>query len=173
MRAKALPIAVIAILATALPALAQDVTATLRTRGNVMVSTGGEFVTARDGQPVLAGQRILVGDGASATVEYGRDCKQSFDTAGVHVIPPGRCDDNDNDNDDRDEDNRSREREQSGEQGAEQSAAEQGAGGQGTAAASGMSGTWTSLAAALGGVAAAAAAIEEQDASPPDHPISR
>lgn len=161
MRAIALPSIALFVLATALPALAQDVTATLRIHGQVMVSAGGDFVSARDGQPVLAGQRILVGDGASATVEYARDCTRSFDTAGVHVIPPGRCDE-DRDDDSREED-RSRQREQSTEQGA----------GQGSATVSTAATPWTALATALGAVAATGALMERQEDSPPDHPISR
>lgn len=160
MRASVLPGIALLVLATAFPALAQDVTATLRIHGQVMVSAGGDFVSARDGQPVLAGQRILVGDGASATVEYARDCTRSFDTAGVHVIPPGRCDE---DRDDDREEDRSRQREQSTEQGT----------GQGSATVSSAVTPWTALATALGAVAATGALMEQAEDSPPDHPISR
>lgn len=160
MRAIAPPIVGLLFLATAFPVVAQDVTATLRIHGQVMVSAGGDFVSARDGQPVLAGQRILVGDGASATVEYARDCTRSFDTAGVHVIPPGRCDE---DRDDDREEDRSRQREQSTEQGA----------GQGSATVSSAATPWTALATALGALAATGALMEQQEDSPPDHPISR
>lgn len=160
MRAIAPPIVGLLFLATAFPVVAQDVTATLRIHGQVMVSAGGDFVSARDGQPVLAGQRILVGDGASATVEYARDCTRSFDTAGVHVIPPGRCDE---DRDDDREEDRSRQREQSTEQGA----------GQGSATVSSAATPWTALATVLGAVAATGALMEQQEDSPPDHPISR
>lgn len=166
MRATASPIASIGLfLAVAFPATAQDLAGTLRIRGNVMVSSGGEFTSARDGQPVLAGQRVLVGDGASATVEYDRDCKQSFETAGVHVVAPGHCDDSDDDR--RDEEDRSRQREQSTQRGTGQ-----GSGMQGSAAASAAS-PWAGLAAVLGGVAATGALMENEDVSPPDHPISR
>jgi hypothetical protein len=164
MRAIAPPIVGFLFLATAFPALAQDVTATLRIHGQVMVSAGGDFVGARDGQPVLAGQRILVGDGASATVEYVRDCTRSFDTAGVHVIPPGRCDeDRDDDRQEDREEDRSRQRERSTEQGA----------GQGSATVSSAATPWAALATALGAVAATGALMEQQEDSPPDHPISR
>ena len=80
--------------ALAFPAMAQDiaVTATLRVQGPVMVSSGGEFATASDGQPIVAGQRIMVGDNASATVNYGQDCKRSYESAGVYTIEPARCD---------------------------------------------------------------------------------
>jgi hypothetical protein len=58
----------------AFPAVAQNLTGTLRAQGTVMVSTGGDFVRAVDGQPVAAGMRLMVGDDGSATVEYGPDC---------------------------------------------------------------------------------------------------
>lgn len=162
MRATASPIASIGLfLVVAFPTTAQDLAGTLRIRGNVMVSSGGEFTSARDGQPVLAGQRVLVGDGASATVEYDRDCKQSFETAGVHVVAPGHCDDSDDDR--RDEEDRSRQREQSTDQGV----------GQGSATVSSAATPWTALATALGAVAATSALMEQQEDSPPDHPISR
>ena len=90
MRAIALPSVAVLLLATAYPALAQDVTATLRVSGQVMVSDGGDFVSARDGQPVIAGQRILVGDRASATVEYARDCERSCRGCSRAAISPGR-----------------------------------------------------------------------------------
>ena len=153
MRAIALPIAATLLLAMALPALAQDVAATLRIRGGVMVSAGDGFIEARDGQPVVAGQRILIRENASATVEYDRGCKRSFDTAGVHVIPPARCDDDD----DRDDEDRSQEQEQ---QSAEQGAAS-------------ATNPLATLGVALGSVAAGAGLMEQREASPPDHPVSR
>jgi hypothetical protein len=87
-----LPAALIA--AMAFPATAQNIAAngTLRIQGAVMVSSGGEFTTARDGQPIMAGQRIMVGENASATVNYARDCKRSYESAGVYTIEPARCD---------------------------------------------------------------------------------
>ena len=156
MRAITVPLVTTLLLAMAAPAMAQDATGTLRINGNIMISSGGDFVSARDGQPVVAGQRILVGDDASATVEFSSDCKRSFSSAGVHVIPPARCDN------DRDDD-QSQEREQSAEQGS----------GQGSTAVSGASAPWNTLAVALGGVAATAVLIEQQDDSPPDLPVSR
>ena len=156
MRAIIVPLATTLLLVMAAPAMAQDATGTLRINGNIMISSGGDFVSARDGQPVVAGQRILVGDDASATVEFSSDCKRSFSSAGVHVIPPARCDN------DRDDD-QSQEREQSAEQGS----------GQGDARVSEASSQWTTLATILGGVAATAVLIEQQDDSPPDLPVSR
>lgn len=133
-----------ALVAVAVPAMAQDVAATLRARGTVMVSTGGEFTSASDGQPVVAGQRLMVGDDGSATVEYGRNCKRTYDKAGVYTIPPARCDEG------RDED-RSPE-------GRAMATAEV---------------PWTTLAVAVGSATAMAALMEPRGNSSPDHPISR
>jgi hypothetical protein len=93
MNARVLLLALLPV-ALAFPAMAQDVsvTATLRILGDVMVSSDGEFTTASDGQPIVAGQRIMVGDNASATVNYGQDCKRSYESAGVYTIEPARCD---------------------------------------------------------------------------------
>lgn len=134
-----------ALLVMTLPVLAQDATATLRIQGNVMVSSGGEFTTAVDGQPVLAGQRVMVGDNGTATVNYGPDCKRTFDSAGVYLIPPGRCDE-------RRKDDKSQ----------EQQASVQGTGS-----------TWTTLAVTLGATAIGATALQQEDDTPPDTPVSR
>jgi len=98
-----------AITLVAAPASAQDLTATLRIQGTVMVSTGGEFHDATDGQPIVPGQRIMVADGATATVQFSRDCKRSYTQAGVYTITPALCD----------QDERERQGEEGGEQGAE------------------------------------------------------
>lgn len=98
-----------AITLIAAPAGAQDLAATLRIQGTVMVSTGGDFHDATDGQPILPGQRIMVGDGATATVQFSRDCKRSYTQAGVYTVTPALCD----------EDERERHTEEGGEQGAQ------------------------------------------------------
>lgn len=81
-----------AITLIAAPADAQDLTATLRINGTVMVSTGGDFHDATDGQSILPGQRIMVGEGASATVQFTQDCKRTYNQAGVFTITPALCD---------------------------------------------------------------------------------
>ncbi len=86
-----LSLGVAAITLIAAPAIAQDLTGTLRIQGEVMVSTGGEFRAAVDGQPVLPGQRIMVGSSASATVEFSRDCKRTYTSAGVYTVSPALC----------------------------------------------------------------------------------
>lgn len=98
-----------AITLIAAPAGAQELTATLRIHGDVMVSMGGDFQDATDGQPIVPGNRIMVGDGASATVRFSQDCKRTYNQAGVYTITPVLCD----------EDERKRRTEEGGEQGAE------------------------------------------------------
>lgn len=80
-----------AITLIAAPAGAQDLTATLRINGTVMVSTGGDFHDATDGQSILPGQRIMVGESASATVQFSQDCKRTYNQAGVFTITPALC----------------------------------------------------------------------------------
>lgn len=58
--------------------------------GDVMVSTGGEFVQATPGQPVEPGHRVLVAEGASATLDYGSGCSKAMSSAGVYTIT-GDC----------------------------------------------------------------------------------
>lgn len=147
-------------LSMALPAMAQDAAATLRIQGNVMVSSGGEFTTATDGQPVVAGQRIMVGDDGSATVNYGPDCKRSYESAGVYLVEPSRCEQRKNDD-------KSQQKQQ------QQQASGQGSPTGGNAAAVGNGGTWTTLGIALGSAIAGAAALQQGDDVPPDRPVSR
>jgi hypothetical protein len=144
----------------AFPAAAQDLTGTLQTQGTVMVSTGGDFVQAVDGQPVAAGMRLMVGEDGSATVEYGPDCRRSYTEAGTYTLVPARCGDNDRKQDDesRREDAREHAPEQPG-QGAI-------AGGNGSLAAQ--------LGIIAGATVAGAVAIEQSgDPVEPDHPVSR
>lgn len=141
----------------AFPAAAQDFTATLRAQGTVMVSTGGDFVRATDGQPVAAGMRLMVGEDGSATVEYGPDCKRSYTDAGTYTIVPARCDDND-----RKQDDESR-----------QDARQDGTRGQ-DAPAAGNGSLWAQAGIIVGAALAGAVAIEQMgDQVPPDHPVSR
>lgn len=102
-------LALAAITLIAAPVAAQDLTATLRIHGEVMVSTGGDFRDATDGQPILPGQRIMVGDGASATVQFSKDCRRTYNQAGVFTITPALCN----------QDERERQADKGGEQGAQ------------------------------------------------------
>jgi hypothetical protein len=143
----------------AFPAATQNLTGNLRAQGTVMVSTGGDFVRAVDGQPVAAGMRLMVGDDGSATVEYGPDCKRSYTDAGTYTIVPARCDDNDRKRDDR---SRQEDARQDGTQpGQDTGAAENGS-------------LWAQLGIIAGAAVAGAVAIEQMDDQvPPDHPVSR
>ena len=62
-------------------------TPTLTFEGNVMVSTpDGEFVSAANGQTVVAGQLLMVPAGGSATLSYSTGAVATFG-AGTHVVP--------------------------------------------------------------------------------------
>lgn len=68
-------------------ASAAEQAATLRVdRGSVMTSQGGEFATANSGQVLVAGERLMVGENATATVIYDNDCKREYNAPGVYVI---------------------------------------------------------------------------------------
>lgn len=84
-------LAVAALSLIAAPVAAQDLTATLRIHGNVMVGTGAGFQAALDGQPVLPGQRIMIGEGGSATVKFSKDCERTYRSAGVFTVTPALC----------------------------------------------------------------------------------
>lgn len=56
-------------------AFAADSVATLSAQeGTVLVNQGEEFVTATDAQALMAGDRVMVMEGASATVTYADGC---------------------------------------------------------------------------------------------------
>jgi hypothetical protein len=79
-------------LAACFPAAAQVMTGTLKVQGDVRIaSTGSDFVAAADDQPVVAGQRILVGENASAKVRYGQDCVLTYSDPGVYTIGAADC----------------------------------------------------------------------------------
>ncbi|HEY4530697.1 MAG TPA: hypothetical protein VIG97_10305 [Luteimonas sp.] len=74
----------------AAPAFAQQeaATATLRVdAGSVMVSNGGEFVTATSGTQVPAGARVMLAEGSRATLVYPGGCSQPLSSAGVFGVP--------------------------------------------------------------------------------------
>ncbi len=58
--------------------------------GSVLVSTGGEFTQASPGQAVLPGHRVLVSEGASATLNYADGCRRPLAIPGVHTVS-GEC----------------------------------------------------------------------------------
>lgn len=54
--------------------------------GSVLVSAGGEFVQATPGQVLQAGQRVLVAEGASASLTYGGGCQTPLSQPGVYTV---------------------------------------------------------------------------------------
>lgn len=54
--------------------------------GNVLVSTGGEFAQAASGHALAPGHRVLVSEGASATLTYGNGCQKALSSAGVYTV---------------------------------------------------------------------------------------
>jgi len=59
-------------------------------KGVVMVSTGGEYISAPTGQPLVAGERVMITQDGGATVRYGNGCVRTFSTPGVYTID-GSC----------------------------------------------------------------------------------
>ena len=83
--------------AMAYPAHAQDKEHGILTvsRGTVMTSDGGEFNPATTGQIVQVGNRIMVGEGAMASVNYPGCTSVSFTKPGVYTInEPAACREN-------------------------------------------------------------------------------
>ena len=103
MKIPSLPLVAGTIALIAAPAFAQDIGGILRISGDVEINSNGGYVGATDKQPVVAGQKLRLAEGARATVEFGVDCKRIYDTAGVHTITPADCKkkkDNDDKNND-------------------------------------------------------------------------
>lgn len=74
--------------AFAAPAFAQDQNATLQIdSGSVMVSTGGDYASASNGQALASGQKVMVNEGSSATLVYGNGCKMQLRQPGVYTVP--------------------------------------------------------------------------------------
>ena len=68
-------------------ASAADGDITLRVeRGSIMTSQGGEFASAQSGKVLFEGERMMVTEGAAATVFYDEDCKREYSAPGVYVI---------------------------------------------------------------------------------------
>jgi hypothetical protein len=81
----------ILLLGVFLPAMGQNVVASLQVRGDVRVAAWDDFVPAIDRQPVTAGQRIMVGENSSAIVRYGVDCSRTYSDPGVYTVGPATC----------------------------------------------------------------------------------
>lgn len=54
--------------------------------GSVLVSTGGEFVQATPGQVLQPGQRVLVAEGGSASLNYSGGCQTPLAQPGVYTV---------------------------------------------------------------------------------------
>ena len=75
------------LLIAAAPAIAAEPVVTLQVeQGNVMVSTGAEFVTVESGARLVEGQRLMLTDGATARLDYGNQCAVEYAVPGVYVI---------------------------------------------------------------------------------------
>lgn len=82
-----LALAAITLIAPAFaPAYAQEAIGTLQVEGRVMTSTGGEFVPATSGAPVVAGERIMVSEGGQATVQLSNGSVLTYDAPGVYTV---------------------------------------------------------------------------------------
>lgn len=55
-------------------------------RGSIMTSQGGDFASAQSGKVLMTGERMMVTEGAAATVFYDKDCKREYTAPGVYVI---------------------------------------------------------------------------------------
>lgn len=79
---------------TTVPAQPGDVAGTLSINdGTIMVSNGGAFVSARPGQPIRLGDRLMVTTDSSVAVVYPGGCAKRFDRPGVYTITAD-CDPN-------------------------------------------------------------------------------
>lgn len=54
--------------------------------GSIMTSEGGEFTSARTGAALVEGERLMVTEGASATVRYPNGCVREYTVPGVYVV---------------------------------------------------------------------------------------
>ena len=82
-----LALAAITLIAPAFaPAYAQESIGTLQVQGQVMTSTGGEFAAAASGEPVVAGERIMVGEGSQATVQLSNGKVLTYTQPGVYTV---------------------------------------------------------------------------------------
>lgn len=58
--------------------------------GSAMTSTGGDYMTASSGQPVVVGEKVMVNAGSAATLMYKNGCKMELRQPGVYTVP-GDC----------------------------------------------------------------------------------
>ena len=71
-------------------AMAAEGDAQLRVdQGKVMVSQGGDFTPVSGSSPVRSGDRIMVTEGAVATVLYDQGCQRQYTVPGVYPYEEG------------------------------------------------------------------------------------
>ena len=58
--------------------------------GSAMTSTGGDYMSANSGQPVVVGEKVMVNAGSAATLMYKNGCKMELRQPGVYTVP-GEC----------------------------------------------------------------------------------
>ena len=68
------------------PAFAQESVGTLQVNGNVMTSTGGDFVPASSGQVITEGTRLMVTEGSSASITFANGAVVNFTQPGVYTV---------------------------------------------------------------------------------------
>jgi hypothetical protein len=138
-------------LAASFPAWAQSVTATLQVQGDVRISTGTDFVPAVDKQPVVVGQRIMVGENATAKIRYSAECSRTYSDPGVYTVAPAAC---------------RKDKDRKDQQDQEQ------AGNDTDVASAGGSSLTSTLVTVIGAVVAGQQVIQHQDDAAPNRPIS-
>ncbi len=57
------------------------------TNGSVLVNQGKQFVTAQPSQVLAAGDRVMVMEGAKATINYADGCVQTLNSGSLAVVP--------------------------------------------------------------------------------------
>jgi hypothetical protein len=76
-----------AVAALSLPAFAQDTIGTLTVNsGTVMTSNGGEFASATTGAGIESGERLMVSEGGSATVNFTNGAVVNYTAPGVYTV---------------------------------------------------------------------------------------
>ena len=64
---------------------AADITMKIE-RGSVMTSQGGDFVSAKSGQVVLEGERLMVPEGSVVVLRYDNGCTRKYNQPGVYRV---------------------------------------------------------------------------------------
>lgn len=73
--------------AASLAHAAEPVASLVDPQGTVMVNAGEEFVTAAESQALLAGQRVMVMEGGSASLAFVDGCVIPLEAGSMTVVP--------------------------------------------------------------------------------------